>query len=614
MKKNNKAFTLIELIVVMAIISVLVLLSVPKFDKFNKRAEITQIKNNIKQLENASERYYIDNQTWPIVDNVFYTKIELDEYTSEIFDKRGNSINLDENGKYYSLDFENIHKYIQKPKNNGIYIIQNPVGDVYYLANLTEKGKEIFDNKTNPEDISPTISVINPESVTIGTNINWSYTISPSNLQITDVEWTTNKQDVYEEVGNHKVGLRVQYNGKLSDWVYTNIQIIENKDKYILAIDNDFQKITNIDAPKGYYYKYIGTDEYVEVPKVIKSEIISDTYRMFEDSSIQGVKLINSNITNMSSMFLNSTSVNLDLSNLNTANVTDMSAMFQGSKSTSLDLSNFDTSNVINMRSMFRVSSATSLDLSNFNTNNVTDMSDMFYISKATNLNLTNFNTANVTNMSTMFFASNVTNLDLSNFNTSKVTDMNRMFYSFKSTTLDVSKLDTFNVTDMSKMFSNSKIINLDLNNFKTNNVTNMSAMFENSSIISLDLKSFDTSNVTDMSNMFYKSKATTIDVSKFNTENVTNMSMMFRESVTTNLDLTSFNVSKVTVMNQMFSSSAIDVLDLSSFDTSKINSMYFANMFADSKATIGYAKTAEDAIRLNTYTNKPSTLTFYVK
>lgn len=68
--KSNKAFTLIELIVVMAIVAVLVLLAAPRFLGYTKDAKVTAMQQDIKVLSDASELYHIDTNNWPITGDV----------------------------------------------------------------------------------------------------------------------------------------------------------------------------------------------------------------------------------------------------------------------------------------------------------------------------------------------------------------------------------------------------------------------------------------------------------------------------------------------------------------------------------------------------------------
>ena len=347
---------------------------------------------------------------------------------------------------------------------------------------------------------------------------------------------------------------------------------------YTLATDEDFS------GTRDGEFRYIGSKPYVVVPHVIKGVPVTSYYYMFANKDVKGVASDNPNITDMSSMFANSTSETLDLTYLDTSSVTNMSRMFYGAKATTLDLSNFDTSNVTDMSYMFIWSKATTLDLSNFDTSKVTDMSYMFQETEATTLDLSNFDTRNVTDMRGMFYGAQATTIDVSNFDTSKVTNMRIMFQSAKATTLDLSNFDTRNVTDMGNMFSGAEATTIDVSNFDTSNVTDMSGMFQSAKATTLDLTNFDTSKVTDMSGMFNGAKATTLDLSNFDTSSVTNMSDMFAWSKATTLDLSNFDTSSVTNMREMFRVAEATTIDVSNFDTSKVTDM--SGMFYGAKAT----------------------------
>ena len=173
--------------------------------------------------------------------------------------------------------------------------------------------------------------------------------------------------------------------------------------EYVLATDDDFSGTSNGN------FRYIGTDDYVEVPHIIKGVNVTSYSNLFRETSVKGVASTNKNVTNMNRMFQNSKATNLVLSSFDTSNVTNMNNMFTDSQATSLDLSNFDTSSVTIMTEMFRNSKATSLDLSNFDTSSVTNMYGMFQLSKATSLDLSSFDTSNVTSINNMFQLSNAT-------------------------------------------------------------------------------------------------------------------------------------------------------------------------------------------------------------
>jgi len=149
--KNKKGFTLIELIVVMAIIGILVLLAIPKFMGYTEKAKLTKLKSNTKVLETASERYYIEHQDWPRLSNIPYTSEQITTFAQEITDKTGQVVTLDATGNYYDIDYSKLQQYANKQSDNIHYILQNPVGEVYYLKNLTKAGE---DRVTTPKLVS----------------------------------------------------------------------------------------------------------------------------------------------------------------------------------------------------------------------------------------------------------------------------------------------------------------------------------------------------------------------------------------------------------------------------------------------------------------------------
>ena len=114
----------------------------------------------------------------------------------------------------------------------------------------------------------------------------------------------------------------------------------------------------------------------------------------------------------------------------------------------------------------------------------------------------------------------------------------------------------------------------------------------------------------------FYRYGGTELndEISSLNTSNITSMAYMFYNCTNLiSLDLSNFNTSNVTDMDFMFDScTSLSSINISSFDTSKVTNM--EQMFEESKATTGYARTQEDANRLNDSWFKPSALTFVVK
>lgn len=65
---QRSAFTLIEVLLVMALLAILALLLIGNFNATLKRGRDQQRKNDLSQLQKALELYYEDNHTYPTFD------------------------------------------------------------------------------------------------------------------------------------------------------------------------------------------------------------------------------------------------------------------------------------------------------------------------------------------------------------------------------------------------------------------------------------------------------------------------------------------------------------------------------------------------------------------
>ena len=104
-----------------------------------------------------------------------------------------------------------------------------------------------------------------------------------------------------------------------------------------------------------------------------------------------------------------------DIENWNTSNVTDMSSTFVNKKTFNRDISRWDTSNVTNMSLMFFGASAFNQDIGGWNTSKVTTMESMFKFASVFDANLKKWNVFNVTTIGDMFHgAEKITSEDYS--------------------------------------------------------------------------------------------------------------------------------------------------------------------------------------------------------
>ena len=64
MRKGQKGFTLIELMIVVAIIGILAAIAIPQFASYRQRAQDSAAKSALKNLATAQENYYAEYNTY----------------------------------------------------------------------------------------------------------------------------------------------------------------------------------------------------------------------------------------------------------------------------------------------------------------------------------------------------------------------------------------------------------------------------------------------------------------------------------------------------------------------------------------------------------------------
>lgn len=85
---SPRAFTLIELLIVVAIIAILAAIAVPNFLEAQTRSKVSRVKADLRTLATATETYRIDNNKYAIPSDEDGVQVPLSTATTEVFETR----------------------------------------------------------------------------------------------------------------------------------------------------------------------------------------------------------------------------------------------------------------------------------------------------------------------------------------------------------------------------------------------------------------------------------------------------------------------------------------------------------------------------------------------
>ncbi|HHT96866.1 MAG TPA: hypothetical protein GXZ90_03100 [Clostridiales bacterium] len=139
-KKFNKGFTIVELLVLFVVLGILVLLAMPKFKDHMDKAKVARIRHDVKAAEGKVDEYLINiNNDFDNWEDKAIGELVISAIDDKIYDIKGPA-NTIETGEYKLLP-KTIIKDIKTKLKGTFYANQG--GKVYYEAiNSISKGKD----------------------------------------------------------------------------------------------------------------------------------------------------------------------------------------------------------------------------------------------------------------------------------------------------------------------------------------------------------------------------------------------------------------------------------------------------------------------------------------
>ncbi len=150
----KRAFTLIELLIVVAIIAILAAIAVPNFLEAQTRSKVARVKADMRTLATAIESYHVDNNRppiagqWASIHNTFNARLQglttpiayVTSLPVDVFFKEGNvfPITPGEQPTYEYEDFSTAIPGLQYPGLPSYNLFQNRRAYTAYFGNQGE--------------------------------------------------------------------------------------------------------------------------------------------------------------------------------------------------------------------------------------------------------------------------------------------------------------------------------------------------------------------------------------------------------------------------------------------------------------------------------------------
>ncbi|WP_172824433.1 BspA family leucine-rich repeat surface protein [Polaribacter sp. KT25b] len=182
------------------------------------------------------------------------------------------------------------------------------------------------------------------------------------------------------------------------------------------------------------------------------------------------------------------------ISNWDTSNITSMSSLFLNKTTFNDDISGWDTSNVVSIRAMFNNASSFNQNIAGWDVSNVTGFDQVFSGATSFNQDISSWNVAASNNFKEMFKDAINFNQPLNNWDVTDTNNMQSMFRGATSFNQPLNNWNVTNITAMYFMFSGATNFNQDLTNWCATNIASEPIGFaDNSALLNTNKPSWGT-------------------------------------------------------------------------------------------------------------------------